>query len=69
MKWAIYCPCGGMPNEGRDAQPYDNREDAEADLASGREVWADSASIARIQWNQARVLPYTGPRTTPFRGQ
>jgi len=62
MKWAIYCRCGGMPNEGREDQPYDTREEAEAALLCGRGVWADSASIARIQWNEAQVLPFTGLR-------
>jgi hypothetical protein len=54
-----------MPNEGREEQPYATREEAEAALQRGREVWADSASIARIQWNEARVHPYTGPRKLP----
>lgn len=62
MKWAIYCPCGGMPNEGRDKQPFDTREDAEAELEASRKAFADSASIARIQWNRAEVKPYVGPR-------
>ena len=61
--WAIYCRCGGMPNEGRDQQPYSTKIEAQAALERGRQVWADSASIARIQWNNARVLPFTGPRT------
>lgn len=64
--WAIYCPCGGMPNEGREKQPFATKEDAQAELKRMREAWADSASIARIQWNEARVLPYTGDRTEPF---
>jgi len=68
-KWAIYCRCGGMPNEGRDQQPYNSQEEAEAALQRGRKTWADSASIARIQWNNARVLPYTGDRTEPFRDE
>jgi len=62
MKWAIYCRCGGMPNEARDEQPYDSEEEAQAALERWRAVWADSASIARIQWNNANVQPYTGER-------
>ena len=66
QKWGLYCPCGNMPNEGREEQPYDTKEEAVAAVQRWRRVWADSASIARRQWSDARVKPYTGERTEPF---
>lgn len=66
QKWGIYCPNGSMPNEGRDEQPYATKAEAVAAVQRWRRVWADSASIARIQWNNARVLPYTGAKCEPF---
>jgi len=60
--WAIYCRCGGMPNEGRDKQPFATKAEAKTALEEGRKMWADSSSLARIQWNNAQVQPFTGPR-------
>lgn len=60
MKFAIYCRCGGMPNEGRDLQPFNTKAEAVGELVHMRRAMADSPSIARTQWNEAEVHPYTG---------
>jgi len=68
QKWAIYQPNGRiMPNEGTCKQPFDTREEAEKALDERRMAWADSASLARIQWGRARVFPYNGDRIDPFK--
>jgi len=66
-QYAIYCKCGGMPNEGRNNQPFDTEAEAQSELEKMRAVFnpLGSGSIACSQWAGAKVFPYTGEKWRP----